>query len=394
MKNLLLLTCSLLLSTLSAQQWTQVADIPQGRHHPVTWGIDSVGYMVTGTNPQNDPTRSFYTYDPQNDNWSYQGLFPGTERSFAIGTVYKGKGYLGFGASKTRYLKDLWEYDPTTDTWTQLASCPCAGRRHPSFVATNDAIYMGLGDGSQGNYDDWWKYDMNTDTWSSLPDLPGTGRHHPFQFVANGQIYAGMGHAGQVVLDDWYRLDTASDTWTKMNDFSGEARVAGTQFDHAHQGYVLSGDGDNHDFMATGEFWRYNDTTDSWTQLTAHPGVSRWAPGSFVINDEVYLVGGLNRQTQSLATSIYKYSLPSTIGLEEAQKKSFALYPNPTRGVVAIETESDFDALTLINSTGTTVLQKTGSFTTVDLSSLSPGIYLLQLRDQGAVLDQQRILKK
>ena len=391
---LILLTGLTILSPLQAQQWTKMANIPQGRHHPVTWGINGVGYMVTGTNAQNNPTKTFYTYNPQTDRWNYEGLFPGTERSFAIGTVYKGKGYLGFGASQTRYLNDLWEYDPATDSWNQLASCPCAGRRHPSFVASNDAIYVGLGDGAQGNYDDWWKYDMKADSWRSIPDLPGAGRHHPFQFVVNGQVYAGMGHAGQVIFDDWYRLDTATDTWTQMDDFPGEARVAGTQFNHAQQGYVLSGDGDNHSYMSTGEFWRYNDSTDTWTQLTAHPGVSRWAPGSFVLNDEVYLIGGLNRQTRSLASSIYKYPLPSTVSLKETPQEPFTLYPNPTQGSMTIQAEREFDALTLINSTGVKVFQKKGTFTKVDLGSLSPGIYLAQLRYQGTLLGQQRILKR
>ncbi len=395
MKNILLFAFTLIFSSVNAQQWLQVADIPQGRHHPVTWGIGGVGYMVTGSNFADNPTRNFYRYNPQSDSWTNMGLFPGTARSFAIGTVYDSKGYLGFGlASGNNLLTDLWEYDPTTDTWTELASCPCAGRRHPAFVAVNDAIYVGLGDGFAGNLDDWWKYDMTTDSWSQLPDLPGPGRHHPFQFVANGQVYAGLGHNGPFIYDDWYRLDPATDTWTVMNDFPGEARVAGTQFNHADKGYVLSGDGDNHSFMATGEFWSYDHTTDSWTQLPSHPGVSRWAPGSFILNDEVYLIGGLNRQAQSLATTTYKYTLPSTVGLGENAEVQFTLYPNPTTGSVRIDTKENFDALRVINSTGQVVLEQSGQTRRVDLSAFSAGVYHLQLRKNGQLLGQQRILKR
>jgi N-acetylneuraminic acid mutarotase len=392
MKRTLLILLSLCFTAVYAQSWTQVADIPSARHHPVTWGIDGIGYMVTGTNFANNPTRNFYRYNPTSDSWANMGLFPGTGRSFAIGTVYEGKGYLGFGATLTNYLDDLWQYDPVADTWTELASCPCAGRRHPAFIAVNDAIYVGLGDGGAGNLDDWWKYDMTTDSWSQLPDLPGAGRHHPFQFTVNGQVYAGMGHAGQTIFRDWYRLDPATDTWTTQTDFSGEARVAGTQFNHANEGYVLSGDGDNHSTMATGEFWVYDDANDSWTQLTSHPGVSRWAPGSFVVNDEVYIIGGLNRQASSLSQEVYKYPLPSTVGVNELEKTEIGLFPNPTNSTLNIKTKLQFDAVQVINVAGQIVLN-TGSTKSLDVSVLPLGIYQIQITKDGQILGQQRFLK-
>ncbi len=80
-----------------------------------------------------------------------------------------------------------------------------------------------------------------------------------------------------------------------MNDFPGESRVAGTQFSHDGYGYILSGDGDDHDYLETGEFWQYNPADDSWSQLPSHPGLSRWAPGSFIIDGKVYLVQGQER---------------------------------------------------------------------------------------------------
>jgi N-acetylneuraminic acid mutarotase len=394
MKNILLVLFLSFLNSLWAQQWTQVADIPQGRHHPVTWGIDGVGYMVTGSNFSNNPTRSFYRYNPTTDSWANMGLFPGLARSFAIGTVYNGKGYMGFGATSNNYLNDLWEYDPNSNTWNQLASCPCAGRRHPSFVAIGDAIYIGLGDGVAGNLADWWKYDMTSDSWTQLPNLPGAGRHHPFQFVSNGQIYAGMGHSGPIIFNDWYKLDPATDTWTTLNNFPGEARVAGTQFHHANKGYVLSGDGDNHSTMATGEFWSYNDTTDSWTQLPSHPGVSRWAPGSFIVNDEVYLIGGLNRQTQSLASTSYKYSLPSTVSLEEESLIKFELYPNPANNYISINIEqAEFTGIKIINNVGQ-VVKEQADLTKVNISSLAPGLYHLQVLQNAEIVGQQRFIKK
>jgi hypothetical protein len=70
--------------------------------------------------------------------------------------------------------------------------------------------------------------------------------------------------------------------------------VAGTQFSYAGKGYALSGDGDDHSSMDEGEFWQYDPASDDWFQWPSHPGMSRWAPASFVLNDEVYLVNGMS----------------------------------------------------------------------------------------------------
>lgn len=391
MKNFLLLFSLIISPLLTAQSWTAVSSIPAGVHHPVTWAINGQGYAVTGTNNQNSPTKDFHRYDPATDSWTTLADFPGSPRSFAIGVAHKGIGYLGFGASTTSNLRDLWKYDPVADQWSILAPCPCQGRLHPSFVAVNDAIYVGLGGGQGGDLKDWWKYDINSNSWSQLPDLPGPARHHPYQFVVNNQVYAGLGHQGRNIYRDWYKLDPATDSWQKMSNFPGEGRVAGTQLNHAGKGYVLSGDGDNHDFMATGEFWEYDHISDSWTQMPPHPGRSRWAPGNFVINDEVYFFGGLDRGSNQLTRQAYKYTLPSTVGLQDDLSGIIEVYPNPASHAVTIERHQDWEELQLINATGQLVRTETVT-ETLDISALPAGVYYLRLIGSGGQFHTQRLL--
>ena len=57
---------------------------------------------------------------------------------------------------------------------------------------------------------------------------------------------------------------------------------------------MLSGEGADHRSMSTGEFWRFS--AGEWKQLSPHPGRSRWAPSSFVLNGYVYLFNGVVRQ--------------------------------------------------------------------------------------------------
>ena len=135
----------LLSSYIGAQSWEQKGSHPgDGRHHPVTFSVDSMAYMLTGATDAGYMD-DFYQYDPVNDSWTTLPDFPGTARSFAYGAATEDKAYVGFGVSDVAYLDDLWEYDPATGIWTELASCPCSGRAHPAFVVQDQKIFVGLG---------------------------------------------------------------------------------------------------------------------------------------------------------------------------------------------------------------------------------------------------------
>jgi N-acetylneuraminic acid mutarotase len=379
---------------LYAQNWTPIADFPDPRHHPVGWGINGKGYVATGSNAFGQPTTAFHEYDPITDTWIQRPNFPGGARSFAIGVEYNGLGYLGFGASNFQYFNDLWSFDPGTGQWTQLASCPCSGRRHPAMIARGGKIYVGLGDDATGNLADFWVYDIALNNWSQLPNIPGQGRHHPFQFVAGNQVFAGMGHNGPFIYDDWYKLDTLTDTWVIMNDFPGEARVAGTQFDFQGKGYVLSGDGDNHSFMQTGEFWEYDHITDVWTQLPPHPGISRWAPGSMVIDNYVYFFGGTNRQNQQNPVSAYRYPMSTSgVSLAELEQSQFSVYPNPGNGIISWQSATEVKYLEVSDQFGRLVERYDLNVNEVDLSHLATGVYFLRFQGEKGDFFTQRFLK-
>lgn len=395
MNKILLFALALCSSSLMAQTWSQLSNAPIGRHHPISFSLNGIGYAVTGTNSSNQPTNSVYDYNPTTNTWGTLPNFPGTARSFGIGTVANGLAYLGFGATTTSYLRDFWRFDASDSSWTQLANCACTGRRHPAMIAIGDRIYVGLGDDFTGDRNDWWMYDIPTNTWSQISNLPGPGRHHPFMFNAGGEIFAGLGHSGQIIYRDWYRLDTASNQWTAMTVFPGQARVAGTQFEANGFGYVLSGDGSNHSYMNTGEFWRYDPALDSWTQLTSHPGRSRWAPGSFVINNEVYFFGGLNRFTSVFPNDLWKFNLgPLTTGLEEGNQdlSNTVAYPNPANNFVNWKSDINISEIRIYNTTGQLFNTSTSNANTIDVSNLSNGLYLIQFYTESKLLKTSKIL--
>lgn len=393
MKKILLLAFALISTPQFAQSWVQVTDIPSGRHHPVGFTLNGMGYSATGSNSSSRPSKDFYQYDPVADAWTTLTDFPGSERSFAIGTVLDGKAYLGFGATLTQYLDDLWSYDDQTSQWTQLATCPCTGRRHPAMLATKNRIYIGLGDDASGNLNDWWMYTVDADSWTRINDLPGPPRHHPFQFNAGGELFAGLGHNGNAIYRDWYKLDTASNSWTAMSLFPGEARVAGTQFAWNSAGFVLSGDGDNHSFMATGEMWRYTPSSDSWAQFPPHPGISRWAPGNFVINDEIYFFGGQNRQNAGYPTELWKFDLAAaTISIDEEVLANLAVYPNPAQNVLNWESDESITKVALVNILGQSVGMAEAKVGNMDISNLENGVYFVKFYAEKKHIKTSKVL--
>lgn len=218
----------------------------------------------------------------------------------------------------------------STLEWKPLADFPGPARRHPAMnvveSTTNGGweIHIGLGDGFEGNLNDWWVYTIDTDTWRQVPDFPSNPRHHPFYFAIGSTSYAGLGHADFSIERDWYSIQ--NEVWTRLPDFSSssleegeedivvttEARVAGAQFSITQNGkslgFVLSGDGDDHRTMLTGEFHAFVPEVGLWKALPPHPGTSRWAPGSFVLRGttQVYFMAGFDRSTAILYNDMWK----------------------------------------------------------------------------------------
>lgn len=400
-----LFTICLFTHSLYSQNWEEKASAPgNGRHHPITFAIDGKGYMVTGSTDFVTGTTDFYQYDPANDSWTTLQSFPGVGRGYAIGDTWNDKAYIGFGfGANNSYLQDLWEYDPSTGNWTELTPCPCAERVHPTFVIEDGLLFVGMGNNDiDGNMNDWWEYNIATDTWRQLPDLPGPERHHPYMFSANGSVYTGFGHGngpGTNVYKDWYRWDIANETWTQMNDLPAEGRVAGTQFSIGDRGFVLSGDGDNHGTMSTGEFWEYNYQNDSWTELPPHPGVSRWAPGSFTIGNVVYFMAGEIRSGNpdaGLKTDLWSFDLDAIANVPDANLSSeWSVYPNPAKNTIQIEGPSvaEHIGIRIIDATGKVVHKTPLNSSSIDISDLKNGLYFLLIERDGEFVQRLKFTR-
>eukprot|EP00594_Rhizosolenia_setigera_P006809 CAMPEP_0178941764 /NCGR_PEP_ID=MMETSP0789-20121207/1597_1 /TAXON_ID=3005 /ORGANISM="Rhizosolenia setigera, Strain CCMP 1694" /LENGTH=464 /DNA_ID=CAMNT_0020621053 /DNA_START=18 /DNA_END=1408 /DNA_ORIENTATION=+ len=413
----------------SSSSWTQKQSLPDFySHHPIAFANETHAFVFSGSTPSSQVTKTFLMYTEETDNWTdltdTNSQFPGAARSFGYGVVLNEfentKAYVGFGVDENyNRLNDLWEFDMKTHDWKQLASLPWYGRRHPAMVSVLNSqtqkweIHVGLGDSvdtstnSFFNMNDYWIYDIAGDSWEQQPTFPGNARHHPFFFSLGGVGYAGLGHSSgydPYIERDFYKFEDGA--WIEQSEFASyaveadlfksddtvsslpltlsttEARVAGTEFSielpakgapdennpelKGSLGFVLSGDGDNHNWMETGEFHAFYPPTDPlleditdedtskglWVELPSHPGNSRWAPSSFVMRNSarVYFTSGYDRSSQSLKNDLWMIDLSPLFCYEEVMKDEDEI------PITIIDKDSSLSNSTLSNSTLSNVL--------------------------------------
>lgn len=407
MRNLLLLFVLLFTTTTNAQIWEERNTTPFELDHGFAFSLKGKGYFVTGggvSGGNTYVTKEFYSYEAATDTWTKLEDFPGPARGYAVGAVMNGKAYLGFGvASNFSDLKDLWVFDPDTETWSELASCDCTGRGHPAFIALNNKIFVGLGNNFAGNLNDWWVYDAETDTWSEGEDFPSHERHHPYYFGIGDYVYVGMGHGnfminGVNIYKDLYRYDPQTDQWEEMEEIPGEGRVAGTQFTYNGKGYALSGQGNDHWFMESGEFWEYDPQANNWTSLTEHPGVSRWAPGSFIIDNYVYLISGTTATSvfgsEIYSNEVWRYDLgENTVSVDEINADQ-VVDVQVNGDFVMLDTDgSEAYQLTIYNVMGQQVFAQRVQQQQINIANLETGVYILSLRNKTKELKSMKFVK-
>ena len=158
-------------------------------------------------------------------------------------------------------------------------------------------------------------------------------------------------------------------------------------------GFILSGDGDNHNYMDTGEMWRYNPADDSWLQFPPHPGKSRWAPGSFVINNEVFFLGGVNRFTNIFPKDFVSFDMSAaTLELEKEQLENIYFYPNPANNIISWEYNEAITQATLINALGQLVSSIPKTAHKMDVSTMGNGVYSLQFYSRNGIIKTSKVI--
>jgi hypothetical protein len=136
------------------------------------------------------------------------------------------------------------------------------------------------------------------------------------------------------------------------------------------------------------------DTTVNWS-LNPATGVGSISASGLLSptgNGNVWVIATANdgagaRDSVQIAIS------NQTIGLSEELGRAFGVYPNPTSGLIQIETSLRIDEMHLYNSSGVLVMDEFINTQEINLTGLPEGIYLLKIVSEAGSISK-RIIKQ
>ncbi|MDW8023629.1 MAG: hypothetical protein RMJ15_07840 [Nitrososphaerota archaeon] len=186
-------------------------------------------------------------------------------------------------------------YDPATDSWERKAEMPTK-RSNLKAAAVEGKIYLvgGLEAVSMAPPISCQNevYDPETDTWTAASPIP-RGVYGYACAVLDGKIYIMAGHDGDPLPVQIY--DPKTDTWSIGSSPPTRvvnAAAAATTGRWAPKKIYLIGGRINYSAGGSNIVQVYNIENNSWT-LGASMPTARYNPATAVINDTIYVIGGV-----------------------------------------------------------------------------------------------------
>ena len=176
--------------------------------------------------------------------------------------------------------------------------------------AINDVAYVGLGwegaDALPQYRKNAYSWSAAQNFWKEIAPFPGVGREEPVSFALNGKGYVGGGYnrtlgPGLFQMNDFWEYDPTSDSWTQIADFPYKF-YAGTAFT-VPEGAFVGGGNDGTNFH--NDFYRYDAANDEWVQV-ASINKKKWKLISLVLAGKAYVIGGDNSNS-SISYDFYEF---------------------------------------------------------------------------------------
>jgi N-acetylneuraminic acid mutarotase len=205
-------------------------------------------------------------------------------------------------------------YDPLTNTWINRASMSVARYAHAA-AAFGTKLYIIGGASGTTTLSTLSIYDTTNNSWSTGTSMP-QARRYAAAAVLNGKIYVAGGVDGAGIQQSTlFRYDPVTNTWSQMATMPAGIRSRLT--------LSAVGTGANGRLWAVGGAGTSQGTrvevfdpnagpTGAWTVGPGLPA-QRSSHGAMVLNDYLYVVGGLNTSSVTQDT-IYYYDTLLGVG--------------------------------------------------------------------------------
>lgn len=174
----------------------------------------------------------------------------------------------------------------------EITAFPGQGRQSAVAFTIGDQGYVGLGGNYPKVFQDFYKFNASNESWTPIANFGGQARRSATAFVIDGIAYVGGGvnedGAGFTVLYDFWKYNPSSDKWSQIADMpEGSDSKAGSEtssFVINSKGYVME--------SGTGNVYEYDPTSDKWTTKGAFPGSDRTSAAAFTIGSKGYFGTG------------------------------------------------------------------------------------------------------
>lgn len=389
--------------------WTQKASFPgTARGDAFSFSIGTKGYIGGGCDTSGGYVNDFWEYDALNNIWTQKANFGGLARWQAVAFSIGLKGYVGTGQDgSSAFHNDLWEYNSSANSWMQKASMPTLGRNLAVGFSIGNKGYIGSGQWGNPAYrhSDFWQYNPATNTWVGKANIPGA-RSFAVGLAIDGKGYIGTGLDSLTAnfRDDFWEYDTLTDTWVQKLNFPGGTRI---DIDGAHfaiSNYVYIGSGRS---LVSGlwvyynDFWKYNPSNDTWTQIPNLPAIARLGASSFSINNKGYIgLGFWYNNFQNYLNDLWEYTdTTKVVAINEIKiNVSTEIFPNPLTAATTIRMNSaaDFkdERLKLFDVSGKTIREEgfSGKQIILKRESIESGVYFYQIISDNKIIAEGKLV--
>lgn len=376
--------------------WTQLNDFPfetySSSSSSFVVGEDAYVAVREGENEVDSPA-GLYVYDSVSDGWTFVTEFPSEVGFFVDSFVIENRVfYLGLDISTD--ISELWEFDSTTTTWEQRTGYPFEFSPFFGFYGTAFSI-NGLGyvmsSLDQEGISNFASYDPETDSWTERAPFVGPDKGSNNGFVIDSKAYMLFGNEFEIdFVNDLWMYDPDTDSWEQKESIPGGFTFNPAVFVLQDQAYVGLGEQDLSQLNTL--FMRYNPVTDSWETIES-PSFLSGAPFGFAVNNIGYVGVGFNdpfSPETSASSEVWRLD-PALLSVAEENTTNVSIFPNPVTDVLFIQSSTPVTEVTVYTILGQIVLTEKMENNQLDVSSLSKGIYLLQMTNETGAFTQRLV---
>lgn len=395
MKRILLLFFFLGTIFVSAQgAWTQLNDFPFEAISSASFVINGNGYAIVREEFSIEGTESsIYQYNLENDSWTFVVIIP--EETTRLGDPFViGDKVFFVGRDTDIDSIELWEFDSVTNTFEERSSYPFgvefafSGYHATSFGIDGVGYVMSSPTEEGVNFA---SYDPETDSWNPKAEFPGPNAGFSESFVIDGKGYIIFGQESKIgPMNELWMYDPILDSWEEKTPSSGGFLNLPAIFIANNKAYVGLGQTDLPDLNIF--YRRYDPINDIWENIESVPFQSVGTI-SFAIDDIGYVGVGSESTFDpegDIFDEIWRLD-PELLSITEESAIDVSVYPNPTTDVLFIESSIPIKEVTVYTLLGQAVMTGIIEDNQLDVSSLSKGVYLLEMTNTDKIFTQKLV---